>query len=1134
MYRDGDRLVLSPSDLTNFISCLHLTELSLEVATGTLDAPEASGKPSVSQTRGMEHEKTYLERLRREGLSVVEIADSDDVWDRSALTVAALRDGPDAIYQATFLDDSLEGPIWRGHADFLMRVPMRSTLGEFSYEPEDTKLASRVRPSAVLQLCEYAAQLERLQGCPPKEIHVVVRGGIKDSLRQADFAAYFRAAKARFEAACASGVHAYPWRVAHCELCLWRDPCDQQRIADDHVTLVAGLTREQAEKIQSTLGVTTVRELAESGGDRVPGIGPKVLDRLRDQARLQVEATRHPNEPPPYELLEGSGPGRGLAALPEPSAGDLFFDIEGDPYVGTGGIEYLLGVAWVDVAEFQYRAFWGHTPEEEKASFEAFIDFVVERLERYPDLHIYHFAAYEKTALGKLMCRHGTLEREVDALFRADVLVDLLRVVKQSVRVGTPSYSLKKVEGLYMEARTEAITDAGSSIDEYERWLETGDDQILSDLETYNTVDCDSTRFLRDWLEDRRTEFATQFGALPPRMPASSGEASVSVEAEITENDALKDALCSAGGPGGASHLLADLLDWYRREDKPVWWEYFHRVYDCDEDALYEDTEAIAGLEYVGVARIEKRSTVHRYRFDPAQEFKIGPGDQVDDPEVVRANAGGEEHLPGPGTLVSIDTEEGILELKRGSTSVAPHPRCLIPGGPLPTNSQREALRRIAGSVIEHGIDHVGPYRAVRDLLLQRGPRTTPPLSDGRLVADGEDPSDALVRLGLQLDGGCLSVQGPPGSGKTRAAARLALALMGAKKTVGITASSHAVITNLLNEIGRQADERGIEFRGVQKSDGESCCAHPMVGQRRDNDEVAGDLAGGANLIAGTAWLFSSKEFDQSLDYIVIDEAGQLSLANALAIGTAATNLVLVGDPRQLAQPTKGTHPDGAGVSALEHMLGGEATLADDVGVFLGRTHRLHPEICSFISEVVYDDRLLPDPGLELQAISGDDDLGGSGLRWRPVEHEGCRTSSRQEAVAVQAIYERILGRVFTDRTGATKAVGLEDILVVAPYNAQIRLLKEILPRNARVGTVDKFQGRQAPVVICSMTSSSDEEIPRGMELLLSQNRLNVAVSRAQALSVMVASPELLTVSCQTVHQMRLANGLCRFAEMAT
>jgi predicted RecB family nuclease len=1144
VYLDGDRLVLSPSDLVGFLQCGHLTELSLEVAKGARSKPvEADQEASVVQRRGIEHERSYLARLRAEGLDVVEISESGGLEARAAQTREALAIGPDVVYQATFLDGDAAGPMWRGHADFLTKVEGSSSLGVFSYEPEDTKLATHVRPSAVLQLCEYAEQLAELQRRVPENIHVVIGDQTKVSLRLGDFAAYYRAAKERFVAACAAGVRSYPLPVEHCHVCLWRSRCDERRIEDDHLTLVPGLRTDQARMLATEAGITTVGRLAAYGGDGVAGIGRQLFEKLRAQARLQVEAREHPELPPPYELLEGGEPGIGLAALPEPSPGDLFFDIEGDPFVGESGLEYLLGVGWVEPGEeFGFKAFWAIDGAEEKESFEAFMDFVGGRQAAHPDLHIYHYAPYERTALGKLMSRYDTREKEVDDLFRKDTLVDLYRVVRQAVRVGAASYSLKKLEALYMGARTQAITDAGSSIDEYERWLETGDSQILAEIEEYNRIDCESTMLLRRWLEERRADYLAKFGE-PPHRPVHPSVQEGAEPAEETSADELLGAMLRDGASSDTAsnpadlagrYLLANLLEWHRREDKPVWWDYFRRVYDCDETDLFEDSEAIAGLTYDGVSRTEKRSTVHRYRFDPDQEFKLAVGDTVVDPETVRQRPITEEKIPGPGTLVSIDSEEGIIELKRGTTSSALHPESLIPGGPINTERQREALCRVAASVIDHGIDGDGPYRATRDLLLRRPPRTAPDRASGvPLVSPGEDGADAVVRIGLGLDGGCLAVQGPPGSGKTRAAASLIVALVRNGKKVGITANSHAVITNLLSEVGRQADIAGVTFRASQKSDGGHTASHPSVEQRTTNEEMAGDLDGGVDIIAGTAWMFAREEFDQRLDHLIVDEAGQFSLANVMAVGTAAQNVVLLGDPLQLSQPSKGTHPDGAGASALGHVLGDAGTLPEDLGIFLEHTHRLHPEICAFISEVFYQGRLHSSAGLERQTIGGSGEFSGSGLQWRPVDHSGCRVDSTEEVEEVRACYEQILGRAFTDRDGAVRPIGPEDILVVAPYNAQVRRLKHALPGEAQVGTVDKFQGRQAPVVVCSMTASSIEEIPRGMEFLLSRNRLNVAVSRAQAMTIVVGSPKLLTINCRSVEQIRLVNAFCRYVEMA-
>lgn len=678
---------------------------------------------------------------------------------------------------------------------------------------------------------------------------------------------------------------------------------------------------------------------------------------------------------------------------------------------------------------------------------------------------------------------------------------------------------------------------------EYEKWLQTQDDEILEQLESYNRTDCESTWRLRDWLELRRAELltATDLAADRPPLVLTSGQETT--DESVTEAAELAAALCGdvgndpsqSGAVAAAQCLLADLISWHRREAKPEWWKYFKRVKDDDGDALWMDSEAITGLEYDGIERTEKQSIFHRYRFNPAQEHKLSLG-TVLDPQSEAEKLRSGSRTPGPGTLTRLDPVNGTLVLKRKANSVAPHPRSVIPPGPVDTSKQRAALCRVARAVIQDGMD--GPdsaYRAVRDLLLGMPPRLKTIAPDVALAAEGEDVVDVAIRLALSLDGGCLPIQGPPGSGKTYLASRVIVALVQAGYRVGITANSHAVITNLLTKVMEHARDPEAPVRAMQKGEIGQVCDNPDVVRAPDNKTIHDALTSGeANVIAGTPWLFSRPDFDSALDYLIVDEAGQLSLANAVAVGSAARNLVLIGDPRQLAQPSKGTHPPGAGVSALDHLLAGAATIDSKKGLFLDRTRRLHPEICAFISEVVYEGRLQSVDGCERQRVGDGLGLSGSGLRWIPVVHDNNRTSSPEEVAVLATNYLSLLGRSWTDDKGRERVIGVEDILVVAPYNAQVSLLAQVLPEKARVGTVDKFQGQEAAVVLVSLAASSAEHIPRGMEFLYSRNRLNVAISRARALAVVFASPRLLAAPCRTVEQLRLVNGLCRFVELAS
>ncbi len=1111
-------LVLSASDLTGFAACEHLTQLEISAARGDRKRPVRDDPMlSVLSRRGDEHEQAYLERLRASGRTVVEIA--GDAYTRAALhaaeaeTVAAMRAGAHFVYQATFFDGR-----WRGHADFLFRVDTPSDLGPWSYEVADTKLARRVKSAALLQMCAYSDQVTRVQGVAPEWMHVITGDGETHPFAVVDYSAYYRTLVTRFEElTLGPPLRTYPDPVDHCGICRWSDVCKDRRRADDHLSLVSGMRRDQTHKLVAA-GIGSRAALAvEATGVHVPGIGDTSFERLRHQAQLQLLSDGL--ESPIVELLEpeppepvgpapddGSDPElvwpqRGWAALPEPSPGDLYFDMEGDPYALDGGLEYLFGVIEAVGGNEQYHPFWAHDRAGEKLAFEQFIDFVTERRAAHPDLHIYHYAPYEPSAAKRLMGAHGTREREVDELLRGEVFVDLYAVVRRSLRIGLESYSLKQVEKLYMHRPAGEIMDAGSSIVAYEDYLQDHDEHRLDAIQTYNDDDCRSTLLLHRWLEGKRIAAVQKFGPIPRPVtkdgaaPEKVGDRDAEVAATAGRLTVAIPELREDRTPDQqASWLLAQMLEWHRRAAKPEWWNHYARL-RLSDDELTDDRECIGGLRFAGEVGTVKRSTVCRYEFAP-QDHKFRVGSEPLDPISGK----------GAGAIVAISDAEGWLELRRGPTAMAgPHPHALIPPTPVDTGTLEDAIGRLADHVIGHGLRGPGPYRAARDLLL-RTPRIP-----------GSGPFDASY----------LAIQGPPGSGKTSKGAELIVRLVREGKRVGITAQSHAVIGNLLAAVGTRAASQGVEVRAVQRANEHQRCDAEFVDHLGDSSAVERAAESGAyDVIAGTSWLWARPGLHDSVDVLFVDEAGQKSLADVLAVCGATRQLVLLGDPQQLAQPSQGSHPEGAEVSALEYLLDGAPTMPETLGWFLDTTHRMHPAVCAFISEIAYDRKLHARPGLEQQSVGG-----FAGLRFVSVPAIGNRSSSPEEAAVVDEIVRSLLGQTWTDAEGGSRPLQLEDILVVTPYNAQVAQLAARLPVGARIGTVDRFQGQEAPVTIYSMATSSADDAPRAMEFLYDLHRLNVAVSRARAESIVVGSPELLRVHCRTPVQMHLANALCRYVE---
>jgi uncharacterized protein len=734
------------------------------------------------------------------------------------------------------------------------------------------------------------------------------------------------------------------------------------------------------------------------------------------------------------------------------------------------------------------------------------------------------------------MQRHATREDEVDRLLRGRTLVNLYdHVVRSAIRASVESYSIKKIEKFYLPARAGGITDAGFSVVEYERWMETGDPAILDAIAAYNRDDCISTWGLRDWLEARRIEAAPLFpDGVVPRPEPVDPEPSEELAAAQAETRAREEAL-RIGVPADRADrddeqqgrwLLAAILDWHRREAKPQWWDYY-RLLEASIDDLVADGSALGGLEFVEDLGPIKRSRLHRYRFDPSQETKLHAGDSPLDP------ATGE----GAGEVVDLDPLRGLIDLKRNPGR--PHPQALIPGAPFRTDVMRDALGRLADQVIANGLSAPGPYRATRDLILRRPPLATLQPDGAPLVRSTETPLDAARRIVVGLDDSVLAIQGPPGTGKTFTGARMVLALVAQGRLAGVTAQSHRVIGNFLEAVADAAIEAGVQVRIAQRCDNEEDASpHGSVERIGSNDALLAGLGAGAwDVVGGTSYLWARQDMAGSASVLFVDEAGQLSLATVCSVGGAARSIVLLGDPQQLPQVSQGTHPEGAEASALEHLLDGARTIAPDRGLFLDTTYRLHPAVNAFVSNAFYEGRLEPEGANSSQDLGAGAPVGGEGVRFVGLPHTGGRNRSPEEAEWVVAAIEALRGREWTDRNGQRRVLDVPDVLVVAPYNAQVAEIASLAQQRVgvlpNVGTVDKFQGREAPVAIYSMTTSSPEDAPRDLEFLYSGNRLNVAISRARGLAVLVASPDLLHVACRTPEQMRLVNAFCRYIEIA-
>lgn len=1118
-----DSIALTPTQLATHLACAHYTQLERKRRAGEL-VVEFMPDPRLEamRERGAEHERAYIENLRRAGRSIVDLRESRDPKE----TLAAMRQGAEVLVQAPLGND-----VFFGIADVLLKA------GE-SYEPVDTKLARETRAGTILQLVTYCEMLAAMQGAEPERFHVVTPMK-EEAYRTADFAAYFRLIRSRLRSAVTDvpAPRTYPDPVSHCDVCNYWKHCDDHRRRDDHPSLIADIRSSHTREFQRQ-GLPSLAAIAECEGrlPAEPARGTRsTFARLGHQAKLQLQARSLPL--PPVDALPIE-PGRGLERLPEPSPGDVYLDFEGDPFVGEHGLEYLTGYAWRDAKGLRCEQHWAFDPAAEKAACERFIDFVTARLQAHPALHIYHFGAYEPSALKRLCARHATRGEALDRLLRGGCFVDLHAVVREAFRIGVERYGLKELEPLHGFGRNLDLRDAALARRDLELAIELADReritaQLQDQVAAYNAEDCLSTEALQRWLEKKRAE-AIAAGHSISRPTATDGAPTESVSERDQRIASLQAALTAslpaepeARTPEQAARaLLASMLGYCRQEEKNAWWEFF-RLRDLPAAEQLEEREMLAGLEFVGVMprQGKERNARHRFSFPP-QDTAIDVGDQVvftkaEDPDP-----------EGPGTtlkVTDIDHAGCTVVFSVGGKAAHARPTAVFRHQVVKCKPIENALLAFAAAVRDHGFHTSGPYAAASQLLLRCPPRR--PGAAGPLKAPLEPVLDAAKRVCQELDGGVLPIQGPPGSGKTFVGARVIAELARTKK-VGVTAVSHKVIDNLLEEI-RKCTPPGA-LRLVHKHNEDP----PQGIEYVDGNADTLNAVGAGSVVGATVWLWSSDEAVGALDYLFIDEAGQMALAHALAAARAARNVVLLGDPQQLEQPTQGAHADGADVAALVHVLGkNRATLADDQGLFLERTWRLHPDLCAFTSELYYEGRLRSIDALARQRMEGDTLFVGAGLFLVEVPHEGNQSRSNEEIDAVERIVRHLLaGTGWTDQEGRTRPLVPSDILVVAPYNAQVSALRRTLaPLGVkRVGTVDKFQGQEAPIVIYSCTASSPQDAPRGMAFLYDPHRFNVATSRARGAVIVVASPSLFEPDCRTPEQMRSANGLCRYREIAT
>lgn len=1126
----AQRVIWSASDLKAAAECEFAWCRAIDAKLGRVPAVEEPEDATLKRAAelGDVHEQNvlarYIDDLGDENVHRIEKVSSVDAEALAAAvdeTIAALRSDAEVVFQAAFATEEFVG-----FADFLRKDH------DGRWRVQDSKLARKARVTALMQLAAYVDQLDRLGIPRSDEVDLILGDGTLSTHAVDDLLPLFQVRRSRLRALIADrriaeGASGAPlaWgddrgdlQIVACGRCA---TCEEQVLAHRDLLMVARMRPVQRARLRAS-GIETIDELAVAP-EAPMGMNVDTFETLRAQARLQLRADAE--GAPTFDVHYAQA----IHTLPLPSHGDIFFDFEGDPLYtepapdgeALWGIDYLFG--WVDNAD-QYSALWAHTFADEKRALEMFLDFVNARRLAHPGMHIYHYAPYETSHLVAMAARHGVREGEVDRLLREGVFVDLYPLVLRTVRVGSRSYSIKKLEPLYMgdDVRTSDVQKGDDSIVQYVAARElaaAGEkaeaDAVLADLADYNRYDCVSTRRLRNWLID----IARRKG-VTPAPPDDADE--VIYEPSPRSVALLADAerAVEDGSDGLVHRIAAAAIDYFPREAKSFWVSHFQRLrepvtmWDGTRDVVKVDRpSSVVRREWsIGEGRrVMSRDIEIRGEVSPGTT--LGPGAQPFALYEVPAPFDTEVpsravHVPHTVTVVEV-LDDGYLvsESAVQGQTWDELPLALTPAAPPRVVSLQGAIDEWADAV--HAAAPGFPHDAATDILRRIPPRTT---SGEALPPARDDTIDAIVRGVLDLDRSYLAVQGPPGTGKTYTGSRVIARLVNEHGfKVGVVAQSHAIIETLLARI--VAD--GVAPAQVAKAPKDPEAEPPYtVIPKNGMASFLAEHAGEGAVVGGTAWDFSNTQrVDRAgLDLLVIDEAGQFSLASTIAVAAGAKRLLLLGDPQQLPQVSQGAHPEPVDTSALGWVMDGDPVVRPEYGYFLARSWRMHPFVAAPVSKLAYAGQLASAPGTERRSLDGVD----PGLHVVPLRHRGNATQSPEEAAEVVRLVRDLVGRTFTDNDpdASTRPLTPSDIIVVTPYNAQRQLVLDALSDagfpDVPVGTVDNFQGKEAVVSITSLAASSGRDAPRGPEFLLLQNRLNVAISRAQVVAYLIHSPALL------------------------
>ena len=1108
-----DKNFYSPTMLVNYINYKHFITDEFNEKIFNLKKSEKTIVDNLRIEKGLIHEEEYFNQLKKKYKKVKNIKKLKNLSNKEKIkeTITALKSGYELIYGGW-----LKSGNYIGECDFLeINNHTKSDFGSWSYEVTDTKNSSKVKKEHIYQVSLYSYLLKEAQGILPKNFYILLKDKKKEVIKLKEVFDTFLLHKKNFENFIKDDLNKKKLeKISSISLRDLQEFYENEWKVNKHLNALLGSNKNSVKKLNQT-GIHTYDKLAKFDPKKeIKGLRDETKIKLINQAKLQMEAEKEGVIKFKYNE-ENFTLNKGFNLLPEPTECDLFFDLEGvQDIVYPKGLEYLFGIYFEEKGQKIFKPFWAHNREQEKKSLIKFFEFTKNHFEKYPKSKIYHYAPYEINALEKLTSIHKVHEVDMSHYLNLSKFVDLFKVVKQGIFVSQKSYSIKDIEKYYDFKRTGDILKGDVSEEFYIQWMQKNDQQLLDKIEEYNKQDCISTFRLRKWLLRIKPQQTRWFVPEKDKIEIRPFEETLLEYREKFKNSKIKN--------NKIVQLLSDIIGFFQREQKPQWRLHFDRK-DLSDSELIDDREVIANMKLASVFQ-DKKSFVYKYKF-PEQEYKLKEGRKC-----IIANNTDPDRSDYAGKIQELDQFERSLLLRKGiSKEEKKLPKVLSIGEEVMGHSIFENLNKNTYSFCDNVLNKEDGYEAIKSFINREAPKIKG-IKKGEKIIKNNNFEIEIPKIILNLQNSYIFLQGPPGSGKTYQASNAIIELLKKNKKIAVTANSHKVIHTLLERVEKLASEKKYIFKGLKKGNPDDpdtfYDGNFIKTERNERHYIAGLNDDKILLYAGTKYHLSQQFYKNKLDYLFVDEASQISVADLIALGGIAKNIILIGDQMQLGQPTQGSHPGESGYSVLDYLLEGKDTIPEDKGIFLNKTYRLHPNINSFISENFYEGRLVVDQANINRKIEYKKNsiINSEGIHTIFMNHEGRSQQSIEEFEIIKKIIDQLIGCEFTDFDNSKRKINVDDILIVSPYNVQVNFLKERLMKGIRCGTVDRYQGMEAPIVIISMTSSSVEDLPRNKKFFFNRNRLNVAISRAQCASIILINPKLLENSPADLEEFKLIN----------